>query len=516
MGLRIKPVLGLLKIKMAKQDGDFAMITRRGLLAGGLAAFASAARAEAPLSSLVPVPRPLEFATETESLARLVAQSPYQGAVGAIVADARTGAILQDYNGRVAMPPASTMKALTTLYALEHLGAGYRFSTRILATGSLRNGRLDGDLWLVGSGDPHLDTTTLADLVSGLREIGLHEVRGQLYLVDGALPTIPWIDPSQADHAGYNPTISGLNLNFNRVYLAWAQGVNGLQVGFDARADDLRPAISGIGLELVDGAGPVLSYRPESATAREGWRVARAALTGEGGRWLPVRNPSAYMAEVFLSLARSSGIVIDRFSVTHSAPADAVVLSEVQSAPLDALLRSMLRYSTNLTAEVVGLRATQVAVSRNRLDLRGSADQMGGWLAGQFMAGKPDLHDHSGLLEASRITPAQMTEALVAAGPRSRLRSLLRPHRADEETATRLSGVDVVTKTGTLNFVSTLTGYIEGPNRPLAFAIFNADLARRAALGPDERDRPPGGRAWIGRARRLQNEMIATWARQFG
>lgn len=492
------------------------MITRRGLLAGGFAAFASAARAEAPLSSLVPVPRPRQVAINTQSLADLVAQSPYEGAVAALVADARTGAVLQEYNGHVAMPPASTMKALTTLYALAHLGAGYRFSTRILATGNLRNGRLDGDLWLVGSGDPHLDTTTLADLVTGLREIGLHEVTGQLYLVDGALPTIPWIDPSQADHAGYNPTIGGLNLNFNRVYLAWAQGANGLQVGLDARADQLRPAISGIGLELVDGGPPVLSYRPENATTREGWRVSRQALTGEGGRWLPVRNPSAYTAEVFLSLARSSGIVVDRVQVVNRPPAEAVVLSEVQSAALDAMLRAMLRYSTNLTAEVVGLRATQLAANPNRLDLRGSADHMGGWLSGQFISGKPELHDHSGLLEASRITPAQMTEALIAAGPRSRLRSLLRPHRADEETAARLAGAEVVTKTGTLNFVSTLTGYIEGPNRPLAFTIFNADLARRAALGPDQRDRPPGGRTWIGRARRLQNEMIATWASQFG
>ena len=114
------------------------------------------------------------------------------------------------------------------------------------------------------------------------------------------------------------------------------------------------------------------------------------------------------------------------------------------------------------------------------------------------------------------MTPVQMVQALVAAGPRGRLRSLLRAHRVNGEVQAQIGTVEIVTKTGTLNFVSTLTGYMEGPNRPLAFAIFNADLPRRAALGPDERDHPSGGRTWIGRARTLQNDMLVSWLRGFG
>ena len=50
------------------------------------------------------------------------------------------------------LPPASVGKTITALYALEHLGAGYRFSTRVQATGPVKDGVLRGDLVLVGGG----------------------------------------------------------------------------------------------------------------------------------------------------------------------------------------------------------------------------------------------------------------------------------------------------------------------------------------------------------------------------
>jgi D-alanyl-D-alanine carboxypeptidase/D-alanyl-D-alanine-endopeptidase (penicillin-binding protein 4) len=51
------------------------------------------------------------------------------------------------------LPPASVAKALTSLYALDTLGADHRFQTRVMATGSVIGGVLKGDLILVGGGD---------------------------------------------------------------------------------------------------------------------------------------------------------------------------------------------------------------------------------------------------------------------------------------------------------------------------------------------------------------------------
>jgi D-alanyl-D-alanine carboxypeptidase/D-alanyl-D-alanine-endopeptidase (penicillin-binding protein 4) len=75
------------------------------------------------------------------------------------------------------------------------------------------------------------------------------------------------------------------------------------------------------------------------------------------------------------------------------------------------------------------------------------------------------------------------------------------------------SPVSVIGKTGTLNFVSSLVGYVQPPSgREMAFAIFCADAARRDRLSVAEREEPAGGKAWTRRARRLQGQLIARWA----
>ena len=68
-------------------------------------------------------------------------------------------------------------------------------------------------------------------------------------------------------------------------------------------------------------------------------------------------------------------------------------------------------------------------------------------------------------------------------------------------------------KSGTLNFVSGLVGFIEpASGRDLAFAIFSADPARRAAVPVSEREDPPGDHGWVGRARGMQRGLLSRWA----
>ena len=72
--------------------------------------------------------------------------------------------------------------------------------------------------------------------------------------------------------------------------------------------------------------------------------------------------------------------------------------------------------------------------------------------------------------------------------------------------------VSVRAKTGTLNFVSALAGYLTAPDgRVMAFAVFTADMPRRATLTRAQRERPEGGRAWNGRSKRLQQGLIERW-----
>ena len=127
-----------------------------------------------------------------------------------MVADAKTGLRLEGYRSAVGAPPASVAKALTALYALDVLGAEHRFQTRLMASAPVKDGILQGDLVLVGGGDPTLNTDGLAALAAQLKTAGIREVRGEFQVYEGALPFVQTIDPGQPDHVGYSPAISGI------------------------------------------------------------------------------------------------------------------------------------------------------------------------------------------------------------------------------------------------------------------------------------------------------------------
>ena len=489
-------------------------ITRR-LVLGALLAAPGAALAEAPLRSIRPEPRGGRPPAEARRVAAppaeaIVAGAGLGGRVAFAVADARTGALLEASGAGQAMPPASVTKAITALYAAEALGPGHRFRTHLVAVGPVANGRIDGDLILAGTGDPTLNTDHLAAMAARLRDAGIREVTGRFRVYGGALPYVRSIDPGQPDHVGYNPAISGLNLNFNRVHFEWRRAGGNWQVAMDARSERLRPAVTVARMRIADRRSPLYTYDDRDGV--DDWTVAGPALDRDGSRWLPVRRPAEYAGEVFQVLARSYGIVLRHPEAIRAAPRGTVLVEHV-SDDLTAVLTDMLKWSTNLTAEVVGLTASALRGGTPG-SLAVSGARMADWLRGRTGIDGARFVDHSGLGPDSRITPEDMVKALVRSGPDGTLRRMLkRIDMADSNgRPLRDHPARVVAKTGTLNFVGGLAGYVQGPsNAVLAFAIFAADLERRQRLTPEEMERPDGGRGWTQRARAMQQKLIERW-----
>ncbi|NIR34818.1 MAG: D-alanyl-D-alanine carboxypeptidase/D-alanyl-D-alanine-endopeptidase, partial [Gemmatimonadetes bacterium] len=109
--------------------------------------------------------------------------------VGVVAAEARTGRLLIDHNGRRKFVPASNQKILVTATAMSLLGPDHRFRTEVWATGAVDDGSLDGDLVLVGSGDPSLSdrfwdsgTHALEALADSVRASGLTYVAGSAFV----------------------------------------------------------------------------------------------------------------------------------------------------------------------------------------------------------------------------------------------------------------------------------------------------------------------------------------------
>ncbi|MEY8827420.1 D-alanyl-D-alanine carboxypeptidase/D-alanyl-D-alanine-endopeptidase [Sedimentitalea sp. XS_ASV28] len=494
-------------------------IRSRRFVLGGLAAvaFPAIVKAAPPVSSLRPRARTAEFARVAGGgIDALIARFGLSGDVVCAVADVETGLELEAANGTTGLPPASVAKALTALYALETLGTDYRFQTRLLAAGPVSNGILDGDLILAGGGDPILTTDDLATLASALKSAGIREVRGAFKVYEAALPFVNTIDPGQPDHVGYSPAVSGIALNFNRVHFEWRASGKSYRVAMDARTERYRPEVAMAQMKVVSRNLPVYTY--EDAGSVDQWTVARGALGGGGARWLPVRRPGLYAGDVFRTMARAQGIVLPAARISGDLTQGTKVLATHESARLVMIVKAMLKYSTNLTAEMVGMSAS-VARGDRPDSLRSSAATMSRWAAERFGMTGTLLVDHSGLGDASRMTPQDLVAALVNARKDDILRPLLKPFvlRDAEGRANKAHPITVNAKTGTLNFVSGLGGYMTATDgTELAFAIFAADTEARSRIPRADRERPRGARSWNRRAKTLQQQLIERWGALYG
>ncbi|MBK0327597.1 D-alanyl-D-alanine carboxypeptidase/D-alanyl-D-alanine-endopeptidase [Rhodobacteraceae bacterium F11138] len=493
-------------------------ISRRVVL-GGLGALLApgAAVSAPPLVSLRPRLRSQDLGRQARGgVEGLIARAGLSGDVVCAVADVQSGLELEASGGARGLPPASVAKALTALYALDILGPDHRFVTRLLAAGPVQNGILKGDLILSGGGDPTLDTDDLADLARDLKEAGIHEVTGDFLVCETALPVVDTIDPDQPDHVGYSPAVSGLALNFNRVHFEWKLAGKRYAIAMDARTGKYRPDVEMARMKVVSRNVPVYTYADQDGVDQ--WTVARGALGGGGARWLPVRKPGAYAGDVFRTMARANGVVLKPARSIQRLPANTRVLARHQSAALQPILKAMLKYSNNLTAEMVGLSAT-IARGKRPADLKDSAAEMSRWARQTFGMTDTLLVDHSGLGDASRMTAQDLVGALVQARKQDMLRPMLKSFglRDAKGRVTTTHPIKVVAKTGTLNFVSGLGGYMTAADgTELAFAIFAADTDQRARIPRAARERPRGARGWNYKAKSLQRDLIERWGALYG
>jgi len=280
----------------------------------------------------------------------------------------------------------------------------------------------------------------------------------------------------------------------------------------DARSERYRPDVQFARMRIVPRDVPLFTY--EDQGGRDSWTVARGALGNGGARWMPVRKPELYAGEVFQTFARAQGIVLTAPKVARRLARGTALVTH-RSEPLTDILRGMLRYSTNITAEAVGMTATAARIGR-AAPLRASAREMSSWAERGLGMSQVRFVDHSGLGDASRVRAADMVKALVAARG---VRGLLKEHpiRDADRKVIADHPLDVRAKTGTLNFVSGLAGFLQAPDgSDLAFAIFAADMDRRGQLSRAERANPPGGRDWARRARNLQQDLLKRWGTVYG
>lgn len=167
------------------------------------------------------------------------------------------GETLYEHNANTAQIPASSLKTLTTATALEVLGPGFRFKTRLGISAANEGGGVKGDLILVGGGDPMLSLSDLETWAKGLAEAGVKAIPGRVIGDGRFFPGSPFADFWNWGDIGngYGSGVSGLNLEHNRFKAVLVPG----------EAKD-APAI----LAQIVPDVPGVSWMNESMTGAEG------------------------------------------------------------------------------------------------------------------------------------------------------------------------------------------------------------------------------------------------------
>ena len=390
------------------------------------------------------------------------------------VTDLDSGKSVLSWNAKVVRNPASTMKLVTTLAALDILGPSYRWTTDVYALGNVDDsGRLDGDLLIKGHGDPFLVTERVWQLTRMINQAGIREIGGKLLLDDSHFE-VPYRDPGEFDRQplrAYNVAPNALMMNFKvvRYWFEPDRASNSVRVLLDPPLENLRvenrlslanSSCSGYqrGISITPNEGldtMILDGRFPDRCRR--YAMDRTAL-----------DHNAFAYGLFAALWQESGGVLDGDWDTAIAPADEEPRVSFPSLSLAEVIARVNKHSNNvmarqlvytLAAETFGPPGTE----------QGGIAVINDWLQKSVPGiGSVTLDNGAGLSRDARISAADFDRILQFAWrqpymPEFAASMALSGHdgtlrrRFDD---TKLTG-QAHLKTGSLDHVSAIAGYMQ-------------------------------------------------------
>ena len=398
--------------------------------------------------------------------------------------------------------PASTMKLVTTHAALAMLGPDYRWTTRFLTTGPIRDGVLQGDLILQGGGDPHLVIEDLHALMADLRAQGLKTIRGNLVVDDARFAVGPADgeafdgDASQAYNvrpwaALTNFKASKLVIDPKKRQLALEPPLADVQLRYDVKVLKGRCRSGGTRLGVQDGATaagrPVVSVNGTQVRACGSQQFYAAML-----------DHQQFLHGIFKAAWKDmGGQFTGRTRIQPGAAARGRPLYAWQSTlDLGEVVHHINKFSNNVMTRMLLLEMA-AASGQGALPPDRAGQWLHQWYRGQGLA-LPSLvmENGSGLSRQARISAGDMVTLLAraASSPTAPwFEDSLPVVGIDGTMRTRLR-MDPVAgqaqiKTGTLQNVRAIAGYVtaaSGRRYALSLMINGKYPAERALHAQDE------------------------------
>jgi len=281
---------------------------------------------------------------------------------GSCIAVSVDGAPVTSANATAALRPASTVKLITASVAVDVLGADFRYTTT--AAGQSSGGVVNGDLYLVGGGDPVLS-----------------EPWWKTATVTLLPPTV----------------ITDITALADSIKAAGITQITGNVVGDGTRYDNERYAPT-----VTKDVKAALEALPVSALVVNDLRLSPTQVAND---------PESGAAQVLIRLLGERGITVGGKAVSGVTPANTPTIASIQSAPFGEVVAEMLTTSDNLSAEMI-LKEVGLAAAKQgtrEAGLRVVGDRLSAWGIDQTAT---TLVDGSGLSDENRTSCAALLGVL--------------------------------------------------------------------------------------------------------
>jgi len=338
---------------------------------------------------------------------------------GLLLHDKLGRAVVSDHANDVFIP-ASTTKLVTAWLALKHWGEGYHFKTNFYFDNS------NQILWIKGSGDPYLVSEELMIIAKNIKKSGIDQIKAigldsSLFQANVILPgTGKTNNPYDAVPSVFAANFNTLNLKKIKGQLVSAEN----QTPLTAFAKTFSKQVKERALRINTGSNP--------------------------------EDAETYFAELLAAFLRKQGVKVSDKIIRGKIDKQSLVYKHINSRSLAEMVKAMMKYSTNFLANqlILVLSAEVYQRPANMYDVQ---KYMEDTLRANFEWKNFTMKDGAGLSRDNRLSPKQLVDVLYAFKPWK--------HLLPE------TGQGIFAKSGTMNKISTLAGYIVDKNHWQPFAL---------------------------------------------
>ncbi len=384
---------------------------------------------------------------------------------GFVVYDPKTKKIISSYNENTPLIPASTTKLLTTETALNLLGEKYKWVTQLEYSGNIdENGVLNGNLYIVGSGDPSIGSgkagaatyrTLISDFIAAMKNEGIKKVTGDLVI--------------------QTAVFKENRMDFLPENIVWMEHGNYyLPVGSTADIDPKKEKL------VVKQANPFSENKRYFYMSPYTSKIVYADEFSGNTVSTKLPDAPAYLANNLRATMLKSGVGITGKVVTKMIdlePGSRKIITSYKSPALDEIVNYTNKHSDNVLAEAT-LRMVGFQKKGDQTLESGKSTVVQHLESIGFDTTGLNFMDGSGLSRSHTVTPISQVKFLSSLMDKKYYQSFYNslPIGGQDGTLKRMflgSGYGLVNaKTGTLNKVKTLAGYIKtSTGKTLAFSL---------------------------------------------